>query len=324
MSQLTDRIGYPELLVKEVDFELAKRLVFKELGAHYKHDASDVNVQGYSIIRLYIDTEEMTDDFYEKIRQSQNIALLSDGALGRRNREAALKNISDIENKLRKMLMYASDKIDRFEPLFSIDSATKQRLPKGIIARGDIDPLMSYLTFGGMIQLLQLDLALSDKNTSMRDLVEMITSAESLVALQASLKVKIEHRRVWDVIASTVLKQPVTWGAVADDLKKLKEFRNAAAHFRCVTRRDNEEIVEITKRLHTKMEFAGLRELTEDEKKDLTELFDKIYDEMGTNGLFDYNFHLKNTDARPGESTYGDLQSLLGYVPNALSSEDRE
>ena len=241
-----------EVVVTTKDWEEAKKI----LAAVDIDKKSKINyrpVDGLFIVSVEKE-EPITDDIYEKIKNDPCISILSDSASKARAAEV-LDKVYDVETQLRKLLLHVSDLVEVYFEIFGQHGKyTKDFVAKRQISRqGSLDPITSHLTLGEMKDILATDLSWANKGITAKDLLDALNRSADLAALKSHFTEKLKPQTLWDIIAENVLHSSTPWNDVLNDLKVLKEFRDASAHYQIITASEKSKLVDRANKLIPKL-----------------------------------------------------------------------
>jgi hypothetical protein len=104
-----------------------------------------------------------------------------------------------------------------------------------------------------MFDVLNFDLSWTRRPLTGEDLLKLIDGAATVTDLKDALSKKLTKMRVWDIIANNVLDQPVSWSAIQEELSKIKDFRNKAAHFQIITESEKTELIKMSRSITGKL-----------------------------------------------------------------------
>jgi len=188
--------------------------------------------------------DPIADEIYEKIKSDPCISILSDSESRMRAAEV-LDKVYDVETQLRKLLLHISDIVGVYFDIFSKHGKyTKDFVAKKAISKQDsLDPITSHLTLGEMKDILSTDLSWANKGITAEDLLDALNKSADLAALKGHFTDKLKPQTLWDVIAKNVLHSNTPWNDVWNDLKVLKEFRDASAHYQIITEKQKKKLI---------------------------------------------------------------------------------
>lgn len=256
-----------------------------------KQDASDRKVNGFFIVQVWITEDRLDSDFYNKINESDHLALSYDPS-AKKIRNDILNRVCIIEHDLRKLLLHISDVVEDYFKIY--DKTTVAKVYKNnreIVRKGDVNPITSYLTLEDEINIFSIDLSpWNNKPLTANDLLELFDSFKTVDDVKETLRTKTKPHTIWDTVNRYILKSDESWMDLLPKLSKLKDIRNKAAHFRIVTKSDldtterlSKEITDtITpKRKSTARDLSELQHSIEQQMKALSELTTPITEAVG-------------------------------------------
>lgn len=103
-----------------------------------------------------------------------------------------------------------------------------------------------------MFDVLDFNLSWSNRPLTADDLLKLVDGA-SIEEIRDRLKLKVEKKRVWDIISNNVLNTPIRWSEISDELSKIKDFRNKAAHFQVITEDEKTDLIATSKAVRAKL-----------------------------------------------------------------------
>lgn len=244
--------------------ELATVDLMKERVIHRR------DVGGLFIVEARVGTEFLTDEFYENIRQRQNIGIISDTASWKRSK-VILNEVYRAENELRKLLLHVIDLVPFFYLYIAEKSKYTKTLPsqQRITFKDNLNPLSSMITLGELMVIFETDLSWSGRQPTVDEIRSMLRDANDLSAFNAMVNQRLTPKSIWSVISENVLQSPVEWREVSNIIKVLKGFRDMAAHFQIVTDSNKSQLVRKAETLARKVKQ---KKLNSSEKAKLKEL----------------------------------------------------
>ncbi|HEU5004736.1 MAG TPA: hypothetical protein VFT49_01475 [Candidatus Saccharimonadales bacterium] len=232
-----NRVFKLTFLVVAKDWDEVITVFKKELGiTKVKEDIGDYKMAGHYIVGLDLSDRDLSDGFYGKIHASSTITLLSDKASDERAQKI-LDLARPIELKLRELIIYAHELVDAYFDIIQPKSPVAKRFmgSKQLVGKEVLDSAVSFLDLGEIIKVLGSDGNEVDTTRPTDDIVKLLEATSNFEQFKEKLIKKFKRLTVWDVIAKTVLQQPISWLSIKDDLNELKNIRNVAAHFRIAT-----------------------------------------------------------------------------------------
>lgn len=228
-----------EILVRASSNKEAFTLVSTCVGDWSAGGTITEHGSGYYIASDIIGDKELTDEFYQKLKDADNLALLTD-ELATERRTKILDDASLVENCLRKLLLHISGAVEGYYELFAKrEYAKKHASKKATIMAKESDPITSHLQFGDMIELLNSDLNVSKRELkNMQDWLQLLEGLSTLDELRDEINDRLKVRQVWEVISESLLVQPCPWGELKKQLDDMKSLRNRAGHFQALAPKD--------------------------------------------------------------------------------------
>lgn len=257
-----------ELLVKAESWERAIDILAYVLRVKKRQKTNIREINGFYIVRVTLKEEKLSNEFYHKIKESDELAIISD----ERSRVYALEimnSIYEVETQLRRLLLHVSDLVEAFVALVEENSQYTKSFAKdeAIISTKHLEPITSHLTLGEMITILNADLSWTGRNLTIENLQQLLEGTKNIQELLAKLQAKSKPLLVWDLVASNVLEEKVKWGDITSALAVLKGYRDNGAHFKVVTEADYKDALK--KAAHVKSKITKQKQLTSDEKDEL-------------------------------------------------------
>ena len=228
-----------ELLVKAQSWDEVIKLFKDELYIEKgKQNNSDRDIDGLFLVQVELEVTSLTVDFFEKIKKSKNFSIVSNPQDNER-RDQILREVYIVETHFRKLLLHVSDIVENYYDCFAKAKMAKDfAKKKEVIMEGEIDPITSRLTFDEIIGIMELDLSWGHKNLTASDLLGLFELAKDTDDIKGILKDKIKVNTVWDNISKSVLSREIKWEDIAEDIHRIKQLRNRAAHFNVLTEDD--------------------------------------------------------------------------------------
>lgn len=214
--------------------------------------------------------DHLTDEEYKIIKSDRRVAILRDSDSKQRCL-AVLDVIHDVEIGLRTLLVYMPEITGQFHALVRAKKYTKQ-YSAGEITKDQLNPIVGYLTLGEIIELFGMDMSIkkaSDKETSWREVEKALESAKDFADFKQRMTEKLKQSFVWDVVSNEILQTPIMWRDIQNDLKKIEQIRNDAAHFHIITNAEKEKCIKLANKIiekldiKTKLEKASAIKLSE-------------------------------------------------------------
>lgn len=198
--------------------------------------------------------DHLTDEEYRIIKSDRRIAILRDSDSKQRC-IAVLDAIHDVEIGLRTLLVYMPEITGQFHALVRAKKYTKQ-YSAGEITKDQLNPIVGYLTLGEIIELFGMDLSIkkaSNKETSWREVERVLESAKDFADFKQRMAEKLKQSFVWDVVSKEILQTPIMWRDIQNDLKKIEQIRNDAAHFHIITNAEKEKCIKLADKILEKL-----------------------------------------------------------------------
>lgn len=121
MPELPEKL---ELLVVADEWaDAVSRLA--EVDVHQKTKTHLREVKGLYILEISKQRTDLTEEFYEKIRDHKSISIISDSASIKRS-ESVLKEVYKVETELRKLLLHIYDLVEAYFNIFDKTSYAKK------------------------------------------------------------------------------------------------------------------------------------------------------------------------------------------------------
>ncbi len=217
------------------------KAVFKDdLGiTKDKEDDSVIDAKSHYVVKLTLDINELTEHFYENIRKSIYVTIISDGYSQKVGGEVR-EYIRDIEVELRELGVYAYDIAKTYEKIITAKRGeAKDLIKKGVmVSDGNLDPLLSFFDFGELIEFYSQTANEVDDSDLAHEVALLIENSSSFEDFKSVYIKKFKKLSVWDTLSKTLLVESSDWPSVRAKLNRLKEIRNSALHFRVLTPND--------------------------------------------------------------------------------------
>lgn len=219
-----------------------------------KNDSSVRDINGLFLVQVNLTKDQITDSFYSGVRSSKVLALMH-SPLCVNERYEILEAVYEVETKLRNLLIHISDVAEGYYDYFLKSSYTKDfAKKKSPISSGDLNPVTSHLTFGDMLNILSINLSWNNRTLTAQDLLQLLNEQSEINSVRSILRSKIKNNLVWDEVCKYVLKRQVAWAKIKEDLHRLKDLRDKAAHFQIVTKKDATKAKQLTKNIMSELE----------------------------------------------------------------------
>lgn len=199
---------------------------------------------GIHVVECMVDKSRIDAAFYDRLRASEQIAVISD-QLSEELYPDILSAASDVENRMRQLLIYVPDMVDGYAEMFLQHDLPKNLMTRSktpgvaaVVKSGKIDALYSKLTMEHMINILGHDLSWSSYNIDKDDIIGIIDECSTIDDVKRRIMERYQHDNVWGVISRNVLEVSVSWSNIRKELMSVKDIRNRCAHFRAVREAD--------------------------------------------------------------------------------------
>lgn len=198
--------------------------------------------------------DELPDDIYDKIAESEEVSVISDTLSQKRGEEVA-RELYLVETHLRKLLLYIPDVAGSYVTVVA-EKASHFKGQAAISNKKSLDAITSQLTLGQIIEVFRHNIAKNGKeNISWLSLLEMMEEATSLDELKSKVRYTIEPLTIWDIVNKHVLAEEVKLEEISSKLNALKSIRDAAAHFRIITQKDVDKALYLSKSLISELQI---------------------------------------------------------------------
>lgn len=220
-----------------------------------KKDTSTRDMKGLFLVSVSMTVEQLNKDFYDAVRNSDDIAIVSDPSTDT-FREIIMYEAKRVEGELRKLLFHVSDLVEQYYEYFSKMKSEAKHLANNstIVSSGYLDPMTSFLSFEEIMIILEQDLSSWDgKTLTANDIAILLENTPDIDTLETKLKEKMNKIPVWNYISEYLLENKVVWEDIRPELNKLKNLRNKAAHFNVLLNKDVVESRKLAKSILTKI-----------------------------------------------------------------------
>jgi len=259
---MSDKAIKIEFLVKAKTWQEVVDIFKSELNINKeKQNINDRNINGLFIVQVGIEEDDLTEDFFKKVRKSVDIAIVA-SPLDERRRNGILAEVYKVETQLRKLLLNVSDLVENFFDHFKKPYIKDFAQKKETIIRKNLNPVTSQLTFDDIMAILKYDISWENKPITGKELAEVFSEKDAHKYLLS----KISPATIWDKIAENVLNKHVSWNTLENKLMQLKELRNQAAHFNILTEADLNKARELSKDILAKIKTKRNITLTDIDK----------------------------------------------------------
>ncbi len=249
----------PELVAREYNFDFVVRAkdwdeaiaIFRdELGITKKQNSSDRKIDGLFLVSCSLRSSDLTKEFYEKIANSEKIAIHSDSKSSSLYPKI-LEETRAIEERLRWLLLHVSDAIEDYARLLGYEK-------NEIVEKDKLDPITSRLSFEEILNLLEIDQSWAREGVNNERMRKLIRDSSDFESFKATYLHKTRPRAVWESISDLVLQKPVKWDAILPKLKSIKALRNKCAHFHTVTDDDLSQARNLRAQIMTSLTKKGV------------------------------------------------------------------
>jgi|GEM_PF-2173577 len=228
------------LVVKADNWNDVITVLKDTLGVTQKLNSSNRDISGLFLVSCSFKAAEITKDFYEKIENSENISIHSDGK-STSLYPKILKEVQVVEERLRWLLLHVSDTIENYLDLVNAKA--------GVVTKKSLDPITASLTFEKTIDLLGFDQSWSGKLLNADEIAKLAADSKDFAEFQKTLTEKTKPKTIWDSIVELVLDSPKTWQEVQPKLLTIRRIRNKCAHFHTVTDDDLSQVQVLKKNI---------------------------------------------------------------------------
>lgn len=227
------------------------------------------------LVNILLD-EEIPEDVYDKIKESETISIVSDSFSPKRGEEVS-RSLYLVESHLRRLLLYIPGFAETYLDII-LEKATHYKGEALLSKRTSLDALTSQLTLGQIIEVFSYNTSVDgEKPLTWAKLLDLLEQTDDVASLREKISKKIEPVSVWDVISDHVLKTPVELGEISSKLLRLKTIRDTSAHYRIITQKDVKEALFLSKSLISELE---IKELTPSDQAAIREADKKASDLM--------------------------------------------
>jgi len=247
MSEMKYKI---RLLVSADISKNASAVVKRDLDiGEVKFDLTDASIDGYFILEVELESKSLTDDFYDKISQSEHLSILSDESSLARSK-VILDYIAPVELQLRELAVFPYNNAPLYADNLVYKAGESRKFKgKGLTVEDELNSLLGYFDFGDMLTFLGSDAKKIDGSDLPNEIAIMMNDSSSFDDFKAKYSDKFLKLKIWDYIAKAALKTYCGWDSIESDLLQLKDIRNAALHFRVIKPSDIKKVETITKSL---------------------------------------------------------------------------
>ncbi len=221
-------------LISTSSWTQVKKIFSDNLGiTKDKKDDSVIPMRDHYVVEVEMRKDELTDEFYDKVKDSNNVTILSD-EYSLENAEKIMGVIAPIELQLRELSVYAYDLAARYKEIIRAKHKTAKRLiaENKLVANDTYDPLLAFLDFGELIDFLGKTGNQIDDSNLADDTARLMENSATFDDFKRAFTQKFKKQTVWDIIAGAALKNPVDWHDLEQELLALKDIRNIALHHR--------------------------------------------------------------------------------------------
>lgn len=273
-------------LVKASSWEVVKSLFKKELGIiKDKRDESVTSIRDHFVVEVMLSSEELTDDFYQKVQKCDAFTITSDELSLERGQDIN-RMIAPVELQLRELAVYAHDlAVTYYNELKNVKSVEAKRLARSsqMLSEGVLDPLLSFLDFGELITFLGKTGNEVDESNLADDTARLIENSNNFDEFKEAFAHKFKKLTIWEMIAELTISSPYSWSELKIDLSALKDMRNSASHFRVIKPKDVKAVQRICKKLEEKLQRK--KRPTVQQIKTLDEIFESWNANIQTGAL---------------------------------------
>lgn len=217
----------------------------------------DIKDIGSMFIAKITFNEELTDDIYEKINDSNTVSIVRDSSSQKRG-EKVSKNLYLVESHLRRLLLFIPDIAKTYLDIIA-QNAIHYKGEAQISKKKSMDTLTSQLTLGQIIDVFGYNTSADSNEALTRNkLINLLGDVTDLKELKEKIENEITPVSIWDVISEHVLKKPIELTQISSKLFKLKAIRDTAAHYRIITPKDVKDALFLSKSLISELEIKHL------------------------------------------------------------------
>lgn len=233
-----------ELLVKAEDWERAVTVLKYHLKIQEKQRTNTREIDGLFMVSIKMDSSKLTQEFYDKIKKCDELAIIADEA-SVTNARLINEKVYEVEMQLRRLLLHVSDLVEAFVKLILANAKYAKDFSKSqqIISPEHYEPVTSHMMLGELITILTIDLSWNSKTLTVSDLQTLFDQAKDLQEVQKNLKAKTERKTVWDLINQHMFDSQVAWKDISKQLENLRKYRNDTAHFLVITTEDKDDAI---------------------------------------------------------------------------------
>jgi len=270
-----------ELVVKATSWEDAKDIL-GGVNIHQKSRSEYKEINDLFIVKVLLE-EPLAGQDYANIKNSLNIGILSDSTAQKRA-EDVFREIHKVETQLRKILLHVSDVVNAYyEILLQVGQYTHEfsdnvQTPTN---KGTLDVMLTHITMGELLQLLEFDYSWSSRPLDTTDLNTILRDSESFEDFKSRVAGHATPKSIWEVITEQVLGKDLPWKDIEKKLRRLKKYRNDAAHHFIFTEKRKidaiklaEEVLEILKpkKAVSQMDLDYIKSVAESMTKNLSSI----------------------------------------------------
>lgn len=225
-------------------------------------------------------SEQIDPQIYANIHKSLEIGILSDSS-SRERAEEVFRAVYEVEIQLRKLLLYLPDLVETYYDILLqhgkyLDKCKSKDTENSLIFKKNLDTLVSYLTLGEIIEILEYDFSWSSRQLTANDIKDLLSNSNSFDDFKKQVTNKSSITLVWDVIADEILQNSLPWEDIKKKLSELKKYRDAAAHHNHFTEKKKINAIELAKKIEKDIKLPAKSSLSPEQQAQLQILGEQI------------------------------------------------
>jgi hypothetical protein len=316
-----------ELLIKADSRAKAEAILDTALKSKdWKVSQKFKKLNDYQLVTLTFtanNEQYMNDAFYDVIKNSTKIGIVKDGFRRIQQKEVSDK-IYEVENELRKILLYASDFISTYYDLLQkIKNDKKRPNDKSLIHGGYIDSMISSSELGEIINIFDIDLNHSNEKLTRSELRKIFENNIDFKSCKKEITEKYKIKTVWQSISHNLLKNnDQKWCDIKNKLDEFRKLRNKIAHYRTLMPKEKKRVIELGDEILENIKIKP--KVSQSDIRSFEESLSTLRNTM-SNVLSQYNIDYAGNVGKAFQNAmsqynFGNMNEAISKLTNGLTS----